>query len=137
VSPTLKKHLIRYLIGGASTTVLTWGCVWLFIEIFSFHYLISTNLATFCAYFYSYLVNKIFVFDDRQGGHVIKGSRFLILQLSMLAFANAFMFTSVSLLGFHYMPSVVVVSVLAAMISFTVMRLSIFEVDEVMRTSNQ
>ncbi len=129
MSPQLKRHLIRYILGGASTAVLTLGCVWIFIEVFKFHYLVSVNLATFVAYLYSYLVNKIFVFDDRQGGHVIKGSKFLILQLSMLAFANAFMFTSVSLLGFHYMPSVVAVSVIGAIISFTIMRILIFESD--------
>lgn len=122
-----KIHAFRYLIGGASTTVLCWGCVLLFVEFYHFHYLLSTNLATLVAYFYSYLVNKHFVFEDKNGDDVIKGSKFLVLQLCLLLFANAFMFTSVTLLGFHYLMPVVLVSVITAIIGFTVMRLSIFE----------
>ena len=89
----LQRHLF-YLVGGASTALLCWGCVWVFVEVFNLHYLVSINLATGCAYFYSYLVNKIFVFDDKKGGHVIKGSKFLTLQISLLLFTNLFMFTS-------------------------------------------
>ena len=65
MNPRLAMQIARYLAGGLTTTVLTWSCVWLFVEIFHFHYLISINLATGCAYGYSYLVNKLFVF--RQG----------------------------------------------------------------------
>ena len=126
MSDDFKRHLFRYLIGGASTTILCWGCVWLFVEKIELHYLVSTNLATFCAYFYSYLVNKIFVFEDSAGGHVIKGSRFLFLQFSLLAFTNAFMYVSVSLLTVDYMIGVVIVSIINAVISFLVMRFTIF-----------
>lgn len=129
MSNDLQRHLFRYLVAGASTTLLCWGFVWLFVEVFGLHYLVSTNLATFCAYFYSYLVNKLFVFDDKEGGHAVKGSKFLTLQISLLVFTNVFMFTSVSLLGIHYMIAVVIVSAVNAAISFAVMRLAIFDVD--------
>ncbi|HIG38951.1 MAG: GtrA family protein [bacterium] len=129
MSDDLQRHLMRYLVAGASTTVLCWGCVWLFVEAFGLHYLVSTNLATFCAYFYSYLVNKLFVFGDRKGRHVVKGSKFLTLQFTLLLFTNVFMFISVSMFNVHYMIAVIVVSVVNAMISFVVMRLAIFDVD--------
>jgi len=129
VNDNIQRHLFRYLLAGASTALLCWGCVWVFVEVLGLHYLVSTNLATFCAYFYSYLVNKIFVFDDKRAGHAVKGSKFLTLQFSLLLFTNVFMFTSVSLFGIHYMISVVVISVVNAAISFAVMRLAIFEVD--------
>ena len=61
------------------------------------------------------------------GGHVIKVSKFVILQLTLLVLANLLMYVSVDLLGIHYMAAVVAVSILAAVINFTVMRLAVFE----------
>jgi putative flippase GtrA len=122
----IAHHAIRYLIGGASTTVLTWSCVWAFVDLAGLHYLISTNLATVIAYFYSYAVNKLFVFEDKEAGHVLKGSKFLALQLALVVFTNIFMFVTVSFVGINYMISVIVVSVINAAISFFVMRSAIF-----------
>ena len=122
----IKQHAVRYLIGGVSTTILCWGCVWGFVELAGFHYLVSTNLATFIAYFYSYTVNKLFVFEDKQAGHVVKGSKFLTLQLTLVVLTNLFMFATVSLAGINYMTSVVVITVINAAISFFVMRSVIF-----------
>jgi putative flippase GtrA len=122
----IAHHAVRYLIGGASTTVLTWSCVWAFVELAGLHYLVSTNLATVVAYFYSYAVNKLFVFEDKESGHVVKGSKFLALQLTLVVFTNIFMFVTVSFAGINYMVSVVVVSVINAAISFFVMRSAIF-----------
>jgi putative flippase GtrA len=122
----IAHHAVRYLIGGASTTVLTWSCVWAFVELAGLHYLVSTNLATVVAYFYSYAVNKLFVFEDKEAGHVVKGSKFLALQLTLVVFTNIFMFVTVSFAGINYMVSVVVVSVINAAISFFVMRSAIF-----------
>jgi putative flippase GtrA len=119
-------HAFRYLIGGASTTVLCWGCVWAFVELAGLHYLVSTNLATFIAYFYSYGVNKLFVFEDKEAGHVVKGSKFLALQLTLVGLTNIFMYTTVSIADINYMISVVVISVINAAISFFVMRSAIF-----------
>jgi putative flippase GtrA len=122
----LKKHALRYLIGGASSTVLCWGCVWAFVELAGFHYLVATNLATFIAYFYSYTVNKVFVFEDRENNHVLKGSKFLALQMTLVVFTNLFMYVTVSLVSVNYMIAVVVISVINAAISFIVMRSAIF-----------
>jgi putative flippase GtrA len=126
MNPDLAKQVLKYLAGGLTTTILTWSCVWLFVEIFLFHYLISINLATICAYGYSYLVNKLFVFGDKKGGHIVKGSKFLTLQVSLLITTNLFMYVTVSLLSFHYMISVVVISIINAAISFLLMRTNIF-----------
>ena len=126
MNPRLAMQIARYLAGGLTTTVLTWSCVWLFVEIFHFHYLISINLATGCAYGYSYLVNKLFVFRDKEGGHLIKGSKFLSLQIGLLLTTNLFMFVTVSLLSIHYMISVVIISFINAAISFVLMRSKIF-----------
>ena len=125
-SAPLKKHILRYLVGGASTTILCWSFVWGFVELAEFHYLVATNLATFIAYFYSYGVNKIFVFEDQENNHVLKGSKFLALQLTLVAFTNLFMFVAVSLAAVHYMIAVVAISVINAVISFLVMRAAIF-----------
>jgi putative flippase GtrA len=116
----------RYLIGGISTTFLCWGAVWAFVEILNLHYLVSVNLATLCAYFYSYSINKFFVFGDASNQHVVKGSKFLLLQLTLLATTNLFMYVTVSLLGVNYMIAVIIISVANAIMSFFIMRSAIF-----------
>jgi len=122
----LKKHIFRYLAGGASTTALCWGCIWAFVELADFHYLVATNLATFIAYFYSYAINKVFVFEDQENNHVLKGSKFLALQLTLLMFTNLFMFFAVSIASINYMIAVIIISIVNAVISFLVMRSAIF-----------
>lgn len=122
----LKAKVLRYLVGGASTTVLTWGSVWVLVEWFDLHYLIATNAATVIAYLYSYFVNKVFVFQNKDRDHVFKGTQFLILQLSLVAFTNVFMYVAVSMLDANYMFAVIVVSIINAFTSFTLMQTLIF-----------
>jgi len=129
LNQTLLHQAARYLVGGVTTTLLCWSAVWWFVEQLSIHYMISINLGTAVAYLYSYFINKIFVFRDPGAKHVAKGSKFLILQLSLVFTTNCIMYLAVSILGFHYMLMVMILTVVNALISFGVMRLVIFEPD--------
>lgn len=89
--------------------------------------MVAINLGVGVAYFYSYFINKTFVFSDFNGGHVIKGSKFLLLQLSLLLTTNIITYIFVSQLNVHYMIVTVLMSVVNAALSFFIMRTSIFQ----------
>ena len=103
-----------------------WISILVFVEQFSIHYVIAINLSTGVTYFYSYFINKTFVFFDFDGGHLLKGSKFLLLQLSLIVSTNIIVFICVSVLHLHYMLVIISMSVINAAISFLVMRSSIF-----------
>lgn len=120
-------EIFKYIVGGLSTTVICWTTVFGLVEIFEIHYLLSVNIATGFVYLYSYMINKVFVFGDRGGQHVVKGSKFILLQVTLLALTNLLMFMSVSIYDIDYRVGVVVTSVLNAVISYICMKIAIFQ----------
>jgi putative flippase GtrA len=120
-------EIFKYIVGGLSTTVICWTTVFGLVEIFEIHYLLSVNIATGFVYLYSYMINKVFVFGDRGGQHVVKGSKFILLQVTLLALTNLLMFMSVSIYDIDYRVGVVVTSVLNAVISYICMKSAIFQ----------
>ena len=130
---SLHHQAARFLVGGITTTVLCWTVIWLRVERLSIHYIISINLGTAAAYLYSYFINKIFVFGDQSDKHLRKGSKFLMLQLSLVLSTNVIMYLTVSIFGFHDMLMIVILSVINAIISFGVMRLTIFDQQDVLK----
>ena len=73
------------------------------------------------------MINKVFVFGDRGGQHVVKGSKFILLQVTLLALTNLLMFMSVSIYDIDYRVGVVVTSILNAVISYICMKSAIFQ----------
>ena len=120
-------EIFKYIVGGLSTTVICWTTVFGLVEIFEIHYLLSVNIATGFVYLYSYMINKVFVFGDRGGQHVVKGSKFILLQVTLLALTNLLMFMSVSIYDIDYRVGVVVTSILNAVISSISMKSAIFQ----------
>lgn len=120
-------EIFKYIVGGLSTTVICWTTVFGLVEIFEIHYLLSVNIATVFVYLYSYMINKVFVFGDRGGQHVVKGSKFILLQVTLLALTNLLMFMSVSIYDIDYRVGVVVTSILNAVISYISMKSAIFQ----------
>jgi putative flippase GtrA len=130
---SLRWQMLRYIVTGGSTACVSLVCVWLFTDGLGLHYLLSTNLATLTVYVYSYVMNKRFVFANRDTDHVLKGSKFIILQLTLLLTTNCAMFVCVDFLGWHYMLSIMGITVFNAVVSFAVMRSTIFK----LKTSTQ
>ncbi len=120
-------EIFKYIVGGLSTAVICWTTVFGLVEIFEIHYLLSVNIATGFVYLYSYMINKVFVFGDRGGQHVVKGSKFILLQVTLLALTNLLMFMSVSIYDIDYRVGVVVTSILNAVISYISMKSAIFQ----------
>jgi len=116
---------IRYLLAGFATMAVCWGAYVGLIELAGIHYLLSANIATLVAWGFAYLVHRGFVFRA-QVAHVRAGPRFVALQLSLLGLANVLLFLGVGMLGIHYFVAVVVVSIVTAVLNYTLMKLIVF-----------
>jgi len=116
---------LRYVLAGLATMVVCWGTYVGLIELANVHYLISANIATLVAWGFAYLVHRRFVFRS-QTSHLRSGSRFVILQLSLLVFANLVLYLEVSILQIHYFVSVVLMSIVVAALNFVLMKLLVF-----------
>lgn len=122
----LVGELVRYVLGGLSTMVVCWGGYFVLLQVSGWHYLLCLNLSTLLAWGYSYLINKYIVFRNRERGHVIQGSKFFTLQGLLLALSNVLMFVQIDLLGWPQFVSLFLVTALATVLNFSVMKILIF-----------
>ncbi len=58
-------ELIKYGICGALSTILDIGVFWLLANVFNLYYLIANAIAWIVALFFSFLVNKYYVFESK------------------------------------------------------------------------
>ena len=58
-------ELIKYGICGALSTLLDIGVFWLLANVFNLYYLIANAIAWIVALFFSFLVNKYYVFESK------------------------------------------------------------------------
>jgi len=121
------QQIIRYLIGGGSTAVINWSLVYCFVEYFNFHYLTSMNSAIAIIYFYSYLINKYFVFRNYASSHLKHGTGFIIMRLLLLATINVVVYIGVDILKLNYMFIIVITTLGEAVVSFLIMKFVLFK----------
>jgi len=105
--------------------VVCWGTYVALIELGSIHYLVSANIAALVAWGFAYLVHRGFVFRA-QVSHARSGPRFIALQLGLLGLANVLLYMGVGVMGIHYFLAVVAVSVITAVLNYTLMKLVVF-----------
>jgi putative flippase GtrA len=122
----LQTQILRFILGGLSTTVICFGSLLVLVNVFGIHYLVSANLATGIAFFYAYIVQKKFVFQNRENTHITYGMKFIALQVFLLGLGNGFLYTGVDILGFHYFLVTVVMSAFLAFLNFVLMKLLVF-----------
>jgi len=112
--------------GGLSSTILCWGTLLALKELFKVNYLISANVAAFSTYLYSYMVNKYFVFKNRERKHIKHGGLFLVLQIGLWALANSLLFIGVEYGHIHYFIVIVFIAVISLLINYSVMKIAVF-----------
>jgi len=117
---------IRYCLTGLTTTLVCWGSVIVFVEIFHIHYLISSNLATLIAWAYSYFVNKFYVFRTGRRKDAVDVVKFVVLQLLLLGWTNIVLYLFVGKLGVHYLGVVIINAVLMVLINFFCQKYYVF-----------
>ena len=122
----INKQVIRYAIGGGSTTLLGWAIMAVLVEGFRTNYAIGVNGAGVCAYCYSYMINKYFVFKNHEKKHVKQGVRFIVVQVLLWIMVNGLLLIGVEVVHMHYFAAIVIISALAMILNFRFMKTAVF-----------
>jgi len=120
-------ELARFILGGTTTMFVCWGSCILLVELLNMHYLIGNNIGTLLAWGYSYLINKYFVFRNKDKDHVKHGVKFILLQISLLALTNLNLYILVDLIHIHYIMSVVGNAILMTALNFFFLKFTVFK----------
>jgi len=126
INKHISKETMRFLMGGITTAIVCWGSVVIFVELANLHYIVSSILATFIAWIYSYLINKYFVFKNNESNPIKQHFRFFLLQVILLGLGSLILFFEVHFLKFQYLLAVVLMSGLIAIINYLIMKYFIF-----------
>lgn len=62
------KEMILYVFFGGLTTLVNWGMYWLLNDVFHIHYLWATAIAYISSVLFSYVTNRIWVFESKVSG---------------------------------------------------------------------
>lgn len=62
------KELILYIFFGGLTTLVNWGMYWLLNDVVHMHYLWATAIAYISSVLFSYVTNRIWVFESKVHG---------------------------------------------------------------------
>jgi len=122
----IDKQIVRYVIGGGSTTLLGWVIMAVLVEGCRTNYVIGVNGAGVCAYCYSYLINKYFVFRNHEKKHVKQGMRFIMVQVLLWIMVNGLLLIGVEVVHMHYFVAIVTISALAMILNFRFMKTAVF-----------
>jgi putative flippase GtrA len=117
----------RFLIGGTTSAILSFGSLAFFVEVLKINYMVSANISGGLIYLYSYLINKYLVFRKPQGSHVKHGLKFILLQSGLWIVSNAILFLGVESLRIHYLIMMLLLAATNAIINFVSMKFLIFK----------
>lgn len=62
------KELILYVVFGGLTTLVNWGMYWLLGDVLHLYYLAATAMAYIASVLFSYITNRIWVFESKVHG---------------------------------------------------------------------
>jgi putative flippase GtrA/precorrin-6B methylase 2 len=119
-------EIIRFILGGLSTMFLCFSLALSLVYIFHVNYLVSNNIATLASWVYSYWINKLFVFKNKEKKHLIQGTGFFIAQTFFLITANIILYVEVEVLRVPYVIAIFILSAIMAFLNFICMKMLIF-----------
>ena len=100
------SEIIRYLIVGVLTTVVSLGSYWICVEFFlnpesAIQLQIANIISWICAVTFAYITNRVFVFGGSNQGIWKEIKLFVAARIGSLLMDMAMMFIGVTLLGIN------------------------------------
>ncbi len=124
----LPFEIIRFILGGCTTAVVTFGSYWLMTDALGIRPVLSVILSTLLAWCYSFVINKALVFlDNRKEKALRQGTAFIMLQVTLLFFSCVIMFVAHDLFGANDKMIVIACAVVNAVLNFLGMKLFVFK----------
>ena len=120
-------RFFRYLICGCGAAAINYFCFMFFCFICGFHFSLSMLLSTVITWVYSFMVNKIFVFEVKYGKTLRESIFFIAQQLLLFGAANGLMWICIEWLNIHKAISWLLVSGIILLFNFAGMKFLIWK----------
>ncbi|MBQ8508778.1 MAG: GtrA family protein [Clostridia bacterium] len=123
------KELILYVFFGGLTTVVSWGSYFLLTELAHAHYQAAQWISWVCAVVFAFVVNKLFVFEDKdtsKRGLFRQIWQFVSVRIASGVVESALLFVMVDLIHIGDGISKIVVSVVTVILNYVASKLLIF-----------
>ena len=125
-----KARLLRYLFAGGTATFVNLGTLYVFVDIFGWHYLTGAVWAFIAAFCVSFLLQKLWTFKNfESAAHRVSLQAVLYLSVAFfnLIINTALMYTFVDIFGLWYLFGQFLTSGLIACSSYLAYKLVIFK----------
>lgn len=95
------RRFFRYLICGCGAAAINYFCFIAFCYWGELHFSLAMLLATMVTWIYSFITNKFFVFEAKNGKTMRESILFVIQQLVLFGVANGLMWICIEILKIH------------------------------------
>ncbi len=128
------RELIVYIFFGGLTTVVSWGSYFLLADVFHVYYQWSQWISWICAVAFAFVVNKLFVFEDKDmtaAGLFRQIWQFVSVRIASGVLEWLLMLLMVEVIMMSDGISKIIVSVLTVIINYIASKLFIFKKKDV------
>ncbi len=112
-------RIVRFIVSGAIATSVNLGSIFVFTHYFDIWYLYSSVIAFGIAFGISFVLQKIWTFQDRSSEHVhTQAALFLFIIILGLGLNTLLLYGLVEFLGIHYLAGQLLSGVCIAVFNF-------------------
>jgi len=119
------KKFIKFCFVGALNTIITIGVYYLLIFC-GVHYLISNIIGYFAGMANSYLLNNSWVFRDLSKKHILKVTKFLLINVIVLLLSEGLLYLFVDLFGIGKYIAIILVVPITTIINYVLYNYFVF-----------
>jgi putative flippase GtrA len=121
------SEIIKYLIFGVLTTMVSIGVYALFTKVFNINYMVSNCFSWVISVLFAYITNRIFVFESKSDDIIIEMYQFFKYRIVSFLIDVLLMYIFVELINIDDMISKVVVQVVVIVLNYVFSKLFVFK----------
>lgn len=116
-APGMLNRWLRHLVAGGLGTLIYMGLVAMLVEFAAFHPVTSVVIAFIVMEFYTYVVNRAWVYAPKEG-HRYAVPRFLTVTVVALSLNTGIMYAVVEVVGYSYFWGLVATALVVPLTNF-------------------
>ncbi len=121
------SEIIRYLIFGVLTTIVSIGVYALFTKVFNVNYMVSNIISWIISVLFAYITNRMFVFKSKSNNIVLEIYQFYKYRIYSFLIELFLMYLFVELINIDDMISKVIVQIVVIILNYIFSKLFVFK----------
>lgn len=120
-------HILKYLIFGVLTTIISLGTFWIFITFTNLNENICNFLSIVIGILAAYVLNREYVFESKEKNILKEFSKFVMSRIMSSLFDIIMFFIFATWLSFNEMVVKIVISVVVVILNYILSKLLVFK----------